>query len=144
MQTATKIIKGSSAATGLILKLAGMSQWFQFEPYPEDDYRITVKAEVAHLLNQTPGIEVVEQVATYDDNTGCVTDSAPMLDAHLVANSEQVVVDLAQPNVRWQDGPRIYLERRVDRWFCYIHPDGDDAKALLHINDDKTVGWEEF
>lgn len=144
MQTATKVIKGSSAAYGMILKLAAMSQWFQFEPYPNDCYEITVKAEIAHMLDQTPNVEVVEHVATYDDNNGCFTDNVPMLDAHIVANDEQVVIDLAQPGVRWQDGPRLHLERRMDQWRCYLHADGDDAKALVYINDDKSIGMEEF
>lgn len=143
MQTASKIVKGNSAAYGMILKLAAMSQWFQFEPYPDDCYEITVKAEIAHLLDQTSNIEVVEQVATYDDN-GCFMDNVPMLDAHIVANDEQVIIDMAQPDVRWQDGPRLYLERRMDQWRCYVQADGGDAKALLCINDDTSVGVETF
>lgn len=52
MQTATKIIKGDNAAISMVQKLAAMSQWFQFEPYPDDCYEITVKTEIAHHLDQ--------------------------------------------------------------------------------------------
>lgn len=186
-----------------------MSQWFQFEPYPDDHYEITVKAEIAYLLDQTPDIEVVGQVATYDEETEssyvicvggtpghgwltipsdedddsdavvitedpdlvarynnyaeaklvfdrlvaahptrcfsmAIMDTAPCLDVHVVANKEQVVLDLAQPNVRWQEGPRFYLERRMDHWRCYVHSDADDAKVLVCVNDDKSVGVETF
>ncbi|HHV49175.1 MAG TPA: hypothetical protein GXX56_09500 [Rhodocyclaceae bacterium] len=52
MQTASKIVKGDSAAYGMVMKLAEMSQWFQFDPYPDDCYEITVKTEIAHHLDQ--------------------------------------------------------------------------------------------
>ena len=139
MRTTSKIVKGTSLTYGLILRLAGLSQWFQYEPLPDDHYEITVKEEIKHLLDGTAEVAVVQQLATYDDNNGCFTDNVPLLDAHIVANEEQVVIDLAKPNVRWQDGPRLYLERRMDQWCCFIHRDSDDVIAIVRINDNGTI-----
>lgn len=143
MRTASKRVSGAAAANALILKLAGASQWFQYEPLPYDEYDISVKAENAHLLEQPSDVEVVQQVACFDDNGTCLLD-APPLDAHVVANRERVAVDLAQPDVCWRRGALLYVERRADHWRCYIHSASDDARALVHINDDQSVGLEEF
>lgn len=143
LRTASKRVSGAGAAHALILKLAGRSQWFQYEPLPYDEYDISVKAENAHLLEQPSDIEVVQQVACFDDNGTRALD-APPLDAHVVANREQVVVDLAQPGVGWREGPRVYVERRARQWRCYIHRDSGDACALVTINDDQRIGLQEF
>lgn len=143
MQKASKKYS-ETLAKAMILKLAGMSQWFEFEPYPDDQYLITVKAENKHLLVGQPDIEVVEKIATYDDNNGCFTDNVPMLDAHVVVSDEHVVVDLAKPNVPWKEGPRLFLNRYMDHWRCFVHTDGDDAVGHVSINDDGTVGFKKY
>lgn len=143
LRTASKRVSGAAAANALILKLAGRSQWFQYMPMPYDEYDISVKAENAHLLEQPSDVEVVQQVASFDEDGTRVLD-APPLDAHVVASREQVVVDLAKPGVRWQQGPRLYLERRARQWRCYIHCDSGDARALVTINDDQSIRLQEF
>lgn len=76
MQTATKIIKGDNAAISMVQKLAAMSQWFQFEPYPDDCYKITVKAEIAHRLDQL------------------AADSSPFIQDESSAASPTIVVEM--------------------------------------------------
>jgi hypothetical protein len=86
--------------------------------------------------------EHLQPVSAFQEDTG--TFGPPSADVHIVANEEQVVIDLATPDRAWKEGPRLYLERRNDQWRCYIHTDSDDAKALLSIHDDRTVGFESF
>lgn len=86
--------------------------------------------------------EHLQPVSGFQEDTG--TFGPPSVDVHIAANEEQVVIDLATPDRAWKEGPRLYLERRDDQWRCYIHTDPDDAKALLYIHDDRTVGFETF
>jgi hypothetical protein len=67
MRSVSKRVSGAAAAHALILKLAGASQGFQYEPLPHDEYEISVTAGSAHLLEQPSDIEIVQQVACFDE-----------------------------------------------------------------------------
>src|SRR5574337_1523371 len=145
MKTVSTVVRGAFNANSLVLKLISESQWFEFEPLPEDLFKITVKVESSHLLAAPGALEVMVQVPTYlGDQEGAPAESGDLTLDMRVQIAEQLIIDLAKPGVRWQDGPRIYLERRLDQWRAYIHLDNGDTRALVYLNDDATVGLEEF
>lgn len=145
-KTISMIVTGESATRTVALELIRQSQWFEIEPLPDDKFEITVKAENERVLQDLSAkgasTEFVQLIATHDEMLGTFTDLFQT--AHVVANEEMIVVDLARPGVRWQDGPRIFVERRPDQWRCYVHSDSNDARALVHISDDATVAFETF
>ena len=47
----TRIIRGAATATGLVAYLVRRSMWFSFEPLPDDEYEIQVKAEAVWILD---------------------------------------------------------------------------------------------
>lgn len=142
MPTASRVVTGTAAVSGLILKIAAQSQWFEVTPLPGDQFEIRVKAENAGLLNAaTTDIEFAQPVVTYDEE-GRGRFGDPQINAHVITNSEQIVIRLAKPGAPEENDSRIYLERRLDQWRCYLHPGDCDPAALAYINDDGTTEVE--
>lgn len=50
MKTVSKVISGESAATAAVLHIMRSSQWQEITPLPDDQWRVTVKAENQHIL----------------------------------------------------------------------------------------------
>lgn len=100
---------------------------------------MAILAKCSDGIQPLTQFEAVQSLSTYDDNNGCFTYNVPTLECHVVANEEQIVVDMALPGVPWKEGPRIFLERRADHWRAYVHSDSDDAKTLVTISDDRTI-----
>lgn len=50
MNTIHNYIVGQAVAQAIVNQLVKSSAWFEFEPYPDDEYKITVKPENQHLL----------------------------------------------------------------------------------------------
>lgn len=50
MNTFSLTVEGLTKALTVVNALAERSQWFEFEPYPGDDYAIAVKVENRELL----------------------------------------------------------------------------------------------
>lgn len=52
MKTYTVTLSGEKMAMGVVSRLVQASQWFTFEPMPDEDYEISVKAENKRMLDQ--------------------------------------------------------------------------------------------
>lgn len=52
MRTYAQTIKGTARAQSVVRALVDASQWFQFEPLPNDVFEITVMAENKALLQR--------------------------------------------------------------------------------------------
>jgi hypothetical protein len=50
MRTATATVNGEHVAMFIVSGLIHRSQWFEFTPYPNDKYRITVEDENWQML----------------------------------------------------------------------------------------------
>ena len=51
LKTKTIVVEGRAWATAVVTGLVLRSQWFEFEPLPDDEYLITVKVENTGLLD---------------------------------------------------------------------------------------------
>lgn len=52
MKTYSVTITGLDKVQVILRALANQSQWLTFEPMPDDQYKVTVKAENQSLLNR--------------------------------------------------------------------------------------------
>ena len=65
MKTYTVTVNGLGFVQAVIARLADRSQWFTFEPLPDDDYEVTVKAENKGMIDR-----IVVEVTFPDRDAG--------------------------------------------------------------------------
>lgn len=68
MNTHAVKVNGEAMAQGVVKALVRDSMWFTFEPLPDDDYEITVKAENKGLLDH-----IVVMATFADPDAGWLT-----------------------------------------------------------------------
>jgi tRNA(Ser,Leu) C12 N-acetylase TAN1 len=142
-KTVSIIVAGEEQARIMALQLLNKTVRFEIEPLPEGKFSLTVPAERQGLLDWLSNraeTEFVQMVSTYDEASAQYT--APDQAVHVAVGGESVVIDLSKPGVRWQDGPRVFLERRSDHWRTYVHTDAGDARGLVVIHDHGGIDLE--